>query len=366
MKKDALYFLQKLISFRTVSHDEAANREALAWIREELKDYPLYVHEHTYNNHPSLILTTQPTKDMDIMLQGHLDVVEGSETIFQPKIEGDMLIGRGSFDMKFAIAAYMELVTELKDSLSNYNFGIVINTDEEIGGFNGIPKILEEGYSAHCAVLPDGGEDWIFQEGAKGVYQLELVSRGISSHGARPWLGKSAIETLIFCIETLKDLFQSEPCGKTDHLHSTMTIGKISGGKSTNQVANEATAHLDIRFMPPETLDSIRKQVQNSISKYPDVTIRELATGNSYVVDKTNPYVSSFVAIAKKELLIDEEYLFSHGSSDARFLIDKGVPTILVRPIGGHIHSENEWISIASLHDFYTVLKKFIESSVEK
>ena len=42
-----------------------------------------------------------------MVLHGHLDVVPGRPEQFEPRIEGDRLIGRGAYDMKGGLAAMM-------------------------------------------------------------------------------------------------------------------------------------------------------------------------------------------------------------------------------------------------------------------
>jgi len=63
---------------------------------------------------------------------------------------------------------------------------------------------------------------------------------------------------------------------------------------------------------------------------------------------------------------IKTSFLKSHGSSDARFFLEKGIPAILIRPVGGNLHSEKEWIDIKSLEVFYEVLKEFIKVTLNK
>ena len=42
-----------------------------------------------------------------MVFHGHLDVVPGRPEQFQPRVEGDRLIGRGAYDMKGGLAAMM-------------------------------------------------------------------------------------------------------------------------------------------------------------------------------------------------------------------------------------------------------------------
>jgi len=53
----------------------------------------------------------------------------------------------------------------------------------------------------------------------------------------------------------------------------------------------------------------------------------------------------------------------SHGSSDAVFFIEQGVPVILTRPLGGGEHSPQEWVDAASLKKFYLLLRSFVEQT---
>ena len=48
----------------------------------------------------------EPT-DPAIILHGHFDVVPAGPGQFEPRVEGDHLIGRGAYDMKAALAAMM-------------------------------------------------------------------------------------------------------------------------------------------------------------------------------------------------------------------------------------------------------------------
>jgi succinyl-diaminopimelate desuccinylase len=50
-----------------------------------------------------------------ILLHGHVDVVPGEETQFEPREEDDELYGRGVYDMKGALAAMMYAIEDLHE-----------------------------------------------------------------------------------------------------------------------------------------------------------------------------------------------------------------------------------------------------------
>lgn len=85
----------------------------------------------------------------------NVDVVEPNEPEqFQPQIKDGKLFGRGAYDMKFAVACYLNLLLELGSKLSEYNFGIMLVSDEELGGFHGTGKLVEQGWPSEFCFLP--------------------------------------------------------------------------------------------------------------------------------------------------------------------------------------------------------------------
>ena len=50
-----------------------------------------------------------------LLLHGHIDVVPGRPEQFEPRVEGDRLIGRGAYDMKGALAAMLLAVADLRE-----------------------------------------------------------------------------------------------------------------------------------------------------------------------------------------------------------------------------------------------------------
>jgi succinyl-diaminopimelate desuccinylase len=358
-------YLKKLIEFRTISKDFKANGEALTWIENEIKNLPVHIKRYEKNGFKSLVITTQKTKTPKIMLAAHLDVVKGSDNVFKPIIKDGKLFGRGTFDMKYAIACYLKLLDELKDELPNFDLGIMITTDEELGGANGTNFLLnEEKYSAEVCVLPDGGKNWELITESKGILQVKVKSVGKSAHGSKPWLGESAIDNLIDFLQRLKTekIFDKNYYNRTQEYYcNTFNIGKISGGEVTNQVADYAESILDIRFVSSENEADILNLLKQAAGKSGKTEIEKIISGYPLKTDENNNYVREFIKIAKQNG-IDIKPTFTHGSSDARFFSEKNIPVIVIRPDGGGHHSEEEWIDLKSLNKFYKVLKAFVIS----
>ena len=67
----------------------------------------------THNGRPVLAATVGAQSGPTVVLHGHLDVVPGHPEQFEPRVEGDRLIGRGAYDMKGGLAAMMCAVRDL-------------------------------------------------------------------------------------------------------------------------------------------------------------------------------------------------------------------------------------------------------------
>jgi len=358
--------LKKLISFKTETKKPKESKKALGWIKKQVKGLPLFISDFESEGFPSLVLTTQRTKRPRLWLQSHIDVVEGSKEMFHPKLKGRKLYGRGAFDMKFAIACYIKLLKEFNADLSDYNFGVMITSDEEIGGFNGVKFLLDKGYMSDLCFMPDGGGDWKIEEAAKGVWHLKIESKGASAHGAYPWIGENALEKLFEFLLKLKESFPQEPCEEKDHFHNTLNIGKVEGGKVANTVPGNAFALVDIRFTPQTSKKDLEKIIRSAQKKFKGIRVEEMIFGESYSIKRDNKYLKTFSEIAKEKFDKEIGFSVSHGSSDARFFAKKGIPTILIRPKGGGHHSEEEWIDLDDLEKYYEVLKLFVEKVAKK
>ena len=349
--------LQKLISFKSITQDRGENNKILNWVKDQIKDLPLFFNEIESNGVKSLVVTTQETKNPKLFLMGHLDVVPGSDSLFKAKIKDGKLFGRGASDMKFATACYLKLLKELGQDLKKYNFGVIWTTDEEVGGLNGTKAVKDAGYKADVYFLPDGGKNWNIENEAKGVWHLKIKARGKSGHGSRPWEGENAIEELMsFLIELKKHFPISE---NRKHYHRTLNIGKIKGGEATNKIPDYAEANIDIRYLPQEGKEKI-ENILNLVKKdFSGIEIESLIMGNSFAVDQNNQYIQIVKNIIEKNLGKKSNFEFSHGASDARFFQES--PVVLVRPNGGNLHAENEWVDLKELDDFYLLVKFFVE-----
>lgn len=349
-------FLNKLLSLQTTADKDDLLVKVIDLAHKYLEKNQIKIKRFLINNKPSLVALMSENKNPTIMLNGHLDVVPAKSSQFKPKIKGDKLFARGAQDMKAACVSMMKVFKDLaiNKSFPRDKLGLMLVTDEEIGGFDGSKALLTKGYQGRF-VMTGESTDFDIEIAAKGVLWLKLISTGKASHGAYLWEGKNAISPIAAAIGSIQKLF---PVPKKESWITTCNISSISGGNATNRVPDTCELKLDIRFIPKDNPDKIIYKIKKSIAK--DIKI-EIIEKESYLkTDKKHPYLKILQKLVKKETKESAKLLKQHGASDARFFSEKGIPTTSFGPIGDGLHSDNEWVSLKSLIQFENILKQFI------
>jgi succinyl-diaminopimelate desuccinylase len=348
---------------RTYSDGPIANKAALDWIEDQLKGLPLDIVRLERNGHPSLIATTSAVTNRynpRLWLAAHLDVVPSEPSLFVPQIKDGKLYGRGAYDMKYAIAIFIALLQDYGEELASMDIGLMITSDEEIAGNDGVGWLVEQGYRGQAIILPECGKSWTFESGAKGITWWDITSQGLPGHASRPWEGENAITNLTRYIGIVQQAFTPEPCGDRFHLHNTLNVGIIQGGTVANQIPGTATARLDIRLAPGTSATDMGNLLEQIGLEVPGISIARQLAVEPYGLRNDEP-TRLFSSVVKDVTGSKPPRVLSHGISDARYFAKYGVPVICMPPVGGGQHSAREWVEIASLAKYYAILKEFIK-----
>ena len=206
-----------------------------------------------------------------IAMDGHIDTVDvgninnWKHDPFKGKMENGIIYGRGASDMKGAMAAMVyagKLIKDLslEDDYTLYITGTV--QEEDCDGLCWQYIIREDGIVPEVVVIAEPTDLQIYR-GQRGRMELEVVTEGISAHGASPELGVNAIYKLapiILDIENLNtQLKTDEFLGK-----GTITISRVrSGAPSLNAVADMAALYIDRRMTVGETLKSVKEEIES-------------------------------------------------------------------------------------------------------
>jgi len=289
-----------------------------------------------------------------LVLNGHLDVVSGKSHQFEPLLEGDRLKGRGTADMKAGVVAMIKTMISLKDKPLRCRVMLQLVTDEEIGGGNGSKFLVDEGYLGDFVICTEPTNFSIAIQ-AKGILRLDVVSRGRSAHGSRPWEGDNAIEKAFKNFENIQSLPLMHQ-GNDFYQGSSLNLAVMEGGDIYNRVPDTCTMKLDLRYVPQIDPGDLIARIEAAV----DGEVRVVASEPGVLVARDHPYLKQLQTVIQG-LVPDLEVKFTgqHGGSDARFFSEKGIPAIEFGPVGQDWHGEEESVSLQSVEDLYRVLEAF-------
>lgn len=368
MQEAILHHLSNLIQYRTTNDNSHQIRECFKYIHSALTFYPFIVREYMVKYEEdgakksslSYVYLTEETLHPKVILYAHIDVVPASQELFKMQVTEDgKAIGRGVYDMKFAVAVYIEVLRRLFENQSVLpSLAVFLTSDEETGGQYGTKYLLEqEGYRADVVIMPDGGKDWKIVKEAKGLLYAEIEATGQTAHSSRPWQGKSAIDTVLQIANEIRAVYP-HPVLDQERWQTTVNFSRISGGEETsiNQVADQAKLYLDIRYPWGETP---REKLGNIVKVFSNAKIRFPIQKDAFFLDTDNIYVQNWkrlIECCSEGIVFVKEY----GTADHHYFSTLGIPVILSQPKGGYIHTEKEEIDIKSLSKYTEVMLDFL------
>jgi acetylornithine deacetylase/succinyl-diaminopimelate desuccinylase family protein len=311
---------------------------------------------------PNVVARAGDPERGTVLLTGHTDVVPAAaerwtSPPYEPEIREGRLFGRGTSDMKGALAA---MVVAAERYLERENPGQVVlafAVDEEDDG-RGTRALVEAGLEADVAIVGEPTELNVCTA-IKGVVRYELTVAGESCHSGTPEEGRDAIAGMRELLDRVA-AFDDE-LEATDHAvlsHEDATVTEVHGGLAPNVVADHATATLDWRFLPgrvtPEPFDERVAELVAGLSDDGDaldVEVDRTVFARAAETDPDHPAVA-MVLDAARDRGVDAELVGFNAATDARFLVhDAGVPTLHFGPgsITDDAHTVDESVAVDDL-----------------
>lgn len=285
------------------------------------------------------------------LLLGHCDTVWAVGTLAEMplEVEGDILRGPGSFDMKgglaqgiFALRALREL--GLEPPLAPI---FLINTDEEIGSIESRPIIEQLAReSARALILePAAGPSGKLKTARKGVGDFEIVVRGRASHaGLEPEKGVSAILGMAEIVRALATL-NDYPRGVS------VNVGLISGGLRSNVVAPECRAVVDVRAVTVADAERLEQAVR-ALTPPLEGTTLEITGGFDRPPLERTPRNAALWELAQAtgaEMGLALEETAVGGGSDGNLTSPHTATLDGLGPVGDGAHARHEHVVISKM-----------------
>lgn len=316
----------------------------------------------------------------DVILTSHIDTVPpfvpyslhssvSDKTIGATFNRSDLVLaGRGTVDAKASVATMLFAAFETLTEFPNASIGLLFDVGEENSGIG-----MKYFSNSDLNPSPSKFHTVIFGEptelnlvaGHKGTLGLKVIAHGKAAHSGYPWLGTSAISSLLPVLshlDTLQEtppqeggLLRSEKFGK-----STLNIGFIRAGLASNVVPAYAEAAITIRLAagdPEDTKGIIKKAVE------------DLAGDKNISLDFGDPDSGS----PPQQLDIDVDgfdvITVNYGTDIPSLQIHNEGPVKVKRYLYGpgsiHVaHGEEEAITVGKLEDAVEGYKKLISAAL--
>ncbi len=314
------------------------------------------------NGFGSLVALPEDVKEPEILLCGHIDVIEHSDVErYLGTVKNGRIYGPGAGDMKGADAIMLELFRKIQHDSPGTPIGIALTSDEERGGENGVRYLFQDvGLRCKRAIIPDGGSLNRVTIEEKGIIHLIARRYGRAGHAARPWSADNALQGLIDRLAVLNAHFRPlQPTDPMDTWHPTCTLTMVGTPNETiNRVPAEAHALLDVRFPPPDTVKGMLAKIGEFLG--PDIELEPIVCA-----EPTHLAPDPLFCQIIEEITSEPAQLVRvSGGSDARFICAGGTPVMLSRPEVGNLHAADEWIDIQSMVTYYRICERYIRQSV--
>ncbi len=371
INKDRLIKLtQKLIQFDSVN--PPGNELAVSqYIEKDMRSLGLDVKTYSFaKNRPNVVATLRgslPKKlNKPLLITPHIDTVPyGTGWKYKPtggQIDNGRIYGRGASDDKGNAAVGMEVLRSLVEDKVQLQHDVIYaaTVDEETGSHQGIRPLLSKGILRPNVALITDSEEFDCIIAQKGLFHSRVQISGKKAHGAYNWRGVNAIEIAANIIKRLLDhqfKFKKHPL----LVPPTKNIGTIKGGDKVNMVADFCEFSLDIRFMPGMTAEGVLKEVKMIISKETkDFKIIIDDAQKPYSIDPKNPFVKTYVDVAKK-MGAKAKLSGSQGATVISFFQDYNIPAFSTG-WGAHgvIHANDEYATIKTLYKGAQVLERYL------
>jgi succinyl-diaminopimelate desuccinylase len=273
---------------RTPSHPGLPRQEeaAVAVLGSWLRDRGVSVATHEVApGRPNLIASLGGARPgRRLVLCGHTDTVPLNAgepgAGFSGEVRDGRLHGRGSVDMKGALAAMAGALAGLASAgeLPAGEVVLAAVADEEMESL-GAEALVAGGFRADGAIVGEPTSNRLAL-GHKGLEWLTLTFRGRAAHGGTPEAGINAIVAAARFVALVEDTLKPRLALRSHPVLGPPTInaGTIAGGDQPSTVAATCTLAVDRRSVPGETFKTLVGELQDLLREV-ERTMPGLATG---------------------------------------------------------------------------------------
>ncbi len=274
LTSDVITLTAAVCDVQSVSRDEARLADAIEAALRPLD------HLEVIRDGDTVIARTHLGRPERVILAGHIDTVPVTDPPNLPtRLEDGMLWGRGTVDMKGGVAVMLRLAATVTEPSRDLTF-LFYEAEEIEAEFNGLARLAKtspELLAGDFAVLLEP-TDGAIEGGCKGTLRVDVVTKGVAAHSARPWKGHNAIHAASTVLARLTAYeAQTITVDDLDYTEALQAVG-ISGGIAGNVIPDRCTVTVNYRYAPDKSADEAFSHVQQVFEGY-ECTVRDSADG---------------------------------------------------------------------------------------
>ncbi len=311
-----------------------------------------------------------------LCLAGHTDVVPtGPESAwrsppFVPTIDGPWLRGRGTADMKAALAA---MVVACEDFVAAHpdhagSLAFLITSDEEGIAVDGTKRVIERLAGRgeridYCLIGEPSSAERLgdtARVGRRGSLSAELTVRGIQGHVAYAHVARNPLHDLA---PALAELCAIEWDRGNEHFPPTsfQATNIQAGTGAMNVIPGGLLLKFNLRYCTEQTKAGLESRIEALLDRHGlDYEILWRDVGRPFMTagERFVDAVSGAVADVTGDT---PELSTGGGTSDGRFIAPAGAQVIELGHLNASIHQVDEAVPVADLEPLATIYRRILE-----
>jgi succinyl-diaminopimelate desuccinylase len=344
---DLLALTAELVAIPSVSHDEERITDHL----ERLLAPATWLDVVRLGN--NLVARTNLGRSYRMVLAGHSDTVPPNLNE-EARIEGDVLWGIGSCDMKSGLATILQLALSVPEPSIDVTY-VFYACEEVTTGDNGLEMLFLDRpdlVACDAALLAEPTAARV-EAGCQGILQMDAITTGRRAHTARGWLGVNALHRMAPVIEAVASYegrrVEIDGCQFREGLQAV----KLAAGVADNVVPDRAVMRVNHRFAPDRTYEEAAAHLQEVLSAADELKVVEFALAAAPGLD--HPLLQALLAEA------GGTYTGKLGWTDVARFAARGIPAVNFGP-GDPVtaHTQEEHVTREDIERVYTVIYNLI------
>ncbi|HEY4713214.1 MAG TPA: succinyl-diaminopimelate desuccinylase, partial [Aquirhabdus sp.] len=306
---------------------------------------------------------------------GHTDVVptgdlaKWSSAPFAPEIRDGQLYGRGTADMKSALAAMVVACERFVAKHPNHQGSVafLITSDEEGPSINGTVKVIEALEARNekikwCLVGEPSSTNTlgdVIKNGRRGSLNGILTVHGKQGHVAYPHLADNPIHRAAPAITELSNEVWDH--GNAFFPATTFQISNLSSGTGANNVIPaDINIVFNFRFSTELTADQLKERTHAILDKHNLKYTLDWSLSGQPFLTAEGELVAAAQAAILETVGVKTELSTSGGTSDGRFIAPTGAQVLELGVLNATIHQINEHVDVASLEPLTDIYQSIL------